>query len=97
MQRLTTDEINARLSKLDNWTLEDGTLKKDFGFKGFTTAIEFMNRLVPVAEKLDHHPDWTNSYNRVTVVLTTHSAHGITKNDFTFAAAADEAAKILQR
>ena len=97
MQRLSSDEVQKHLSDLEGWTNEDGLLKKEFGFKGFTTAIEFMNRLVPVAEKLDHHPDWSNSYNRVAVALTTHSAHGLTKNDFTFARAADETAKILQR
>ena len=97
MQKLTTDEVSSRVDQLEGWTVDNGVLKKDFGFKGFTTAIEFMNRLVPIAEKLNHHPDWSNSYNRVTISLTTHSAHGITKNDFTFAKAADEAAKILQR
>jgi 4a-hydroxytetrahydrobiopterin dehydratase len=97
MQKLTADEINSQLGSLEGWKAEDGVLKKDFGFKGFTTAIEFMNRLVPIAEKLDHHPDWSNSYNRVAINLTTHSAHGITKNDIVFAKAADEAAKILQR
>ncbi|HVO86677.1 MAG TPA: 4a-hydroxytetrahydrobiopterin dehydratase [Candidatus Binatia bacterium] len=97
MQRLTTDEVQKQFSGLDGWTMEDGALKRDFGFKGFSTAIEFMNRMVPVAEKLDHHPDWTNSYNRVSVVLTTHSANGLTKKDFLFAQAANDVAKQLQR
>ncbi len=96
MQRLAPDIVQSRLSRLKGWTLEDGVIKKDFGFKGFSTAIEFMNRLVPLAEKLDHHPEWTNSYNRVQVNLTTHAAHGLTKNDFAFAEAADEVAAKLQ-
>ncbi len=96
MQRLSPDDVKPKLARLKDWTLEDGVLKKDFGFKGFRTAIEFINRLVPLAEKLDHHPEWTNSYNRVQVNLTTHSAHGLTKNDFTFAEAADEVAAELR-
>jgi len=97
MQKLSTEEIDSRLAELPGWKLENGTIVKDFGFKGFTTAIEFMNRLVPIAEKLNHHPEWTNSYNRVLVTLTTHSAHGLSKNDFTFAKAAEEVAAQLQR
>ncbi|MDB5160950.1 MAG: dcoH1 [Candidatus Saccharibacteria bacterium] len=97
MQKLTADEAQERLTQLKGWTIDDGKLKKDFGFKGFTTAIEFMNRLVPVAEKLNHHPDWANSYNRVTVNLMSHDARGLTKTDFIFAQKADEVAAELQR
>jgi len=97
MQKLSGDEIEARLGQLNGWAVEDGVLTKDFGFKGFTTAIAFMNRLVPVAEKLDHHPDWANSYNRVTVNLTSHDVKGLTKNDFLFAEAADKVAAELQK
>ena len=97
MQKLSGDEVQAQLAQIKGWEVEDGYLKKEFGFKGFSTAIAFMNHLVPVAEKLDHHPDWSNSYNHVVISLTTHSAHGLTKNDFIFAKAADEAAAPLQR
>lgn len=97
MQRLTSDEIQERLDQLQGWQVEEGALKKDFGFKGFTTAIEFMNRLVPLAEKIDHHPDWSNSYNKVFVSLTSHEAKGLTKKDFIFAEAADEVARQLRR
>ena len=97
MQKLSADEVQSQLSQFDGWSVEDGVLTKDFGFKGFTTAIEFMNHLVPLAEKLNHHPDWSNSYNRVTIHLTSHDARGLTKNDFIFAKAADAAAEELQR
>ncbi len=97
MQRLSVSEVEERFKALDGWELSDGTLKKEFGFKGFSTAMEFMNRLAPVAEKLDHHPDWSNSYNRVNITLTSHEAHGLTKHDFAFATAADEAAQELRR
>lgn len=97
MQRLSTDEVNEKVQKLVGWQVEDGVLSKEFGFKGFTTALEFMNRLAPLAEKLNHHPDWSNSYNRVTVCLTSHDAHGLTKNDFVFAQAAETVAELLQK
>lgn len=97
MQKLSEDEVQHSLADFTGWEVEDGKLKKDFGFKGFTTAIEFMNRLVPVAEKLDHHPDWANSYNRVSVSLTSHEARGLTKKDFIFAKAADEVARELRK
>lgn len=96
MQKLTVDEANKQLSGLKGWTIEEGWLVKDFGFKGFSTAMAFMNNLAPLAEKLNHHPDWTNSYNRVIVKLMDHQARGLTKNDFIFAKAADAEAKILQ-
>ena len=97
MQRLSVSEVEERFKALEGWELNDNVLTKDFGFKGFSTAMEFMNRLAPVAEKLDHHPDWSNSYNRVTISLTSHEAHGLTKHDFAFAAAADEVAQQLRR
>lgn len=97
MQKLKENEITESFGKLDGWKIEDNTLTKDFGFKGFSTALSFMNQLAPLAEKLNHHPDWSNSYNRVTVKLTTHQAHGLTKNDFVFAQAADATAEKLRR
>jgi len=96
MQKLKDDEIQNYLEQVEGWTVDDGILKKDFGFKGFRTALEFMNMLAPIAEKLDHHPDWSNSYNRVVINLTTHGARGLTKNDFKFAKEADRIAKLLR-
>jgi 4a-hydroxytetrahydrobiopterin dehydratase len=78
------------LDKLDGWGVEDGVLSKEFKFKGFTEAMEFMNALAPVAEKLNHHPDWSNSYNKVRIKLTTHSESGLTDKDFAFAEAANK-------
>ena len=96
MQKLKDDEIQNYLEQVEGWTVDDGILKKDFGIKGFRTALEFMNMLAPIAEKLDHHPDWSNSYNRVVINLTTHGARGLTKNDFKFAKEADRIAKLLR-
>jgi 4a-hydroxytetrahydrobiopterin dehydratase len=97
MQKLREEEIVSSVDKLDGWKIDDGYLVKDFGFKGFSTALSFMNQLAPLAEKLNHHPDWSNSYNRVSIRLFTHQAHGLTKNDFVFAQAADVAAEKLRR
>ena len=97
MQKLKEDEIQVLLSDLKGWSIEDDLLKKDYGFKGFSTAIQFINLMAPVAEKLNHHPTWTNSYNRVTICLTTHEARGITKIDFKFAQEADKIANELRR
>lgn len=96
MQKLSGDEIQDYLGRVKGWRVDEGMLKKDFGFKGFSTAFEFMNRLVPVAEKLDHHPDWSNSFNKVSISLLTHDARGLTKKDFIFAQAADDVAEKLQ-
>lgn len=90
MEKLTSSEIKQRLSHLDGWVVVEGALKKEFKFKDFVAAMEFMNALMPVAEKLDHHPDWFNSYNKVLICLTSHSEGGLTSKDFEFAAAAEK-------
>ena len=94
-QKLSSDEINNSHAQLTGWAIEDNKLQKEFSFKDFTAAIKFMNSLVPVAERLNHHPDWSNSYNKVTIHLTSHDAGGLTENDFTFALEADKAEKQL--
>jgi 4a-hydroxytetrahydrobiopterin dehydratase len=91
--KLSHEEVEKRLSGLNGWAVEDGCLIKEFKFKDFTAAMDFMNSLAPVAEKLNHHPDWSNSYNKVVISLTSHSAGGLTDKDFAFAAAADRASQ----
>lgn len=91
--KLSQEEIEKRLSGLDGWAVSDGRLTKEFKFSGFTAAMDFVNSLAPVAEKLNHHPDWSNSYNKVVINLTSHSAGGLTGKDFDFAAAADQASQ----
>jgi 4a-hydroxytetrahydrobiopterin dehydratase len=97
MQKLKEDEVVALLTDLVGWETKENTIVKDYGFKGFSTAIEFINQLAPVAEKLNHHPTITNSYNRVKLSLTTHSAKGLTKTDFKFAQEADKIAARLRK
>src|SRR5688500_346486 len=89
---LTDDRIAARLTELSGWRVEDGKLRKGFRFADFTVAFAFMTRCALTAEKLDHHPDWTNVYNRVEVTLWTHDAGGRTDRDFELALAMDRAA-----
>jgi len=73
------------------WEERDGTLRREFSFADFTEAFAFMTRVAFVAERLGHHPDWTNSYNRVVITLTTHDAGSVvTDNDRAMAAAIDE-------
>jgi 4a-hydroxytetrahydrobiopterin dehydratase len=93
MEKLSEKEVQENLAQLDNWNLKDNYIQKDFEFKDFLAAMNFINELAKVAERLNHHPDWSNSYNKVHINLTSHDTGGLTKNDFIFAKAADEAAK----
>jgi 4a-hydroxytetrahydrobiopterin dehydratase len=79
--------IRKRLSTLPGWSLADGKLRREFRFRDFSEAFGFMARAALVAEKMDHHPDWSNVWNRVTVELSTHDAGGITALDFDLAEA----------
>ena len=86
MTKLSEQEIAAELGELTGWRVLNGNLHRIFEFKDFSQAFGFMTRAALAAEKLDHHPDWSNSWNKVTVDLSTHSAGGLTKNDFELAA-----------
>ncbi|MGB1140119.1 MAG: 4a-hydroxytetrahydrobiopterin dehydratase [Halioglobus sp.] len=89
---LTEQEINERLASLPGWELLDGKLYRSFKFTDFVTAFEFMSQLAPEAERMNHHPEWTNVYNRVDVSLVTHDAGGITELDFALAGVMDRLA-----
>ena len=84
--KLTDADVDARLAALPGWTREGDTLHRTFTFRDFSEAFGFMSRTALAAEKLDHHPGWTNVWNRVTVDLTTHDAGGLTELDFRLAA-----------
>jgi 4a-hydroxytetrahydrobiopterin dehydratase len=83
--KLSESAIANELSTLDGWSVANGNLHRVFEFKDFAAAFGFMTRVALAAEKMDHHPDWSNSWNKVTVDLATHSAGGITRNDFDLA------------
>lgn len=88
-ERIADEEIKARLAKLEGWSLADGKLTREFKFPNFVRAFGFMTSAAIEAEKLDHHPEWSNVYNRVTVQLVTHDAKGITELDFKLASKLD--------
>jgi 4a-hydroxytetrahydrobiopterin dehydratase len=90
--RLSDPEAAERLKSLPGWTIAGGKLHRVFQFRDFTEAFGFMARVALLAEKLDHHPDWQNVYNRVTIDLVTHDAGGLTVLDFELAAKASAAA-----
>jgi len=81
MKKLNDAEISTALAALPGWSLKDAKLHREYKFRDFKHAIDFIGAAVPGIEKMDHHPEWANVYNRVTVNLTTHSAGGITGND----------------
>ena len=86
---LTNDALAEVLADLDGWSLlEDGTaIEAEFSFKGFSAAFGFMTRVALVAESQNHHPEWSNVYNRVTIRWTTHSEGGVTELDVKLARA----------
>lgn len=82
------------LKSLPKWTAVDGrdAIQRSFKFADFNAAFGFMSRAALMAEKLDHHPEWFNVYNRVDVTLATHDADGVTELDVKLAGFMDEAA-----
>ena len=86
MQRLTENLIKDNLSRLKGWGLEKDSILKDFELKNFSDALAFIVKIGIQAEKMDHHPDLLlHGWNKVKVTLSTHSAGGITENDFNLA------------
>lgn len=89
-ERLSPEEITTALDTLNTsapqaWEIVDGKLQNTFVFKGFIGAFGWMTQVAIWAEKLRHHPEWFNVYNRVEVKLTTHDADGLTELDFKLA------------
>ena len=80
------------MTALGDWVVEAGKLHRQFKFRDFAEAFGFMSEIAIRAEKLDHHPEWSNVYNRVVVDLVTHDAGGLTELDFELAAFMDRAA-----
>ena len=93
MALLTRQQIDEQLKTLDGWTLDGNAIRKQFTFKGFPDAVAFVNRLVPDAERADHHPDITINYRRVTLSWSTHDEGGLTAKDVEGARMADRHAR----
>jgi 4a-hydroxytetrahydrobiopterin dehydratase len=83
--KATAAEIDNFLNAHPEWTAVDNSLRRVFSFKNFREAFGFMAEAALIAERKNHHPDWSNVYNRVTVELTTHDAGGISAKDFDLA------------
>jgi 4a-hydroxytetrahydrobiopterin dehydratase len=91
MAVLSDEEVEQRLGELDDdWARKDDTIERTFKFDDFKGSIDFITRITPVAEDMNHHPDLSVSWNTVTVSLSTHSEGGITENDFELAGKIDE-------
>lgn len=86
-RNLSDADLEKQLAALPGWRVSDGKLTRDFKFANFVDAFGFMTRAALQAEKMDHHPEWSNVYNKVSVQLTTHETGGITERDTTLAAA----------
>jgi 4a-hydroxytetrahydrobiopterin dehydratase len=94
-EKLTGAARKAALAKLAGWSEVEGrdAISRKFTFKDFNEAFGFMARAALIAEKLDHHPEWFNVYNKVEVTLATHDAGGVTERDVTLAQAMDRLAQ----
>lgn len=92
--QLTGVERDEALAALPEWRLRcDGlAIEREFRFKTFSEAWAFMSRVALLAEKQDHHPEWSNVYNRVAITLTTHDVGGLSERDVKLAGAIDKAA-----
>ena len=86
---LSSSELEALLQAHPAWAVADGKLHRELEFDGFPDAFGFMTRVALAAEKLDHHPDWSNSWNKVVIDITNHAAGGISDRCFELAAAVE--------
>ena len=94
MERLSATAIQENLVGLSGWEHKDNGIEKSFEFKNFTEAFAFMTQVAMIAEKMDHHPDWSNVYNKVSIRLSTHDAGNVvTDRDHALAAKIDELVK----
>jgi 4a-hydroxytetrahydrobiopterin dehydratase len=83
MAKLTAKEREAALLSLKGWLYDDAAdaISRDFKFKDFSEAFGFMTRVALLAQAADHHPEWSNVYNKVSITLTTHDEQGLSKKD----------------
>ncbi len=92
MPLLSDNEIERRLDDLPEWRREGDSITRQFTFADFAGSVDFVNRITPPAEEMNHHPDVAISWNKVDLTLSTHSEGGITENDFELATRIDSLA-----
>jgi 4a-hydroxytetrahydrobiopterin dehydratase len=90
MKKMTAAQIAAALPKLDGWKVKAGKLHREYKFPDFKRAMKFMHSAVAGINKMDHHPEWFNVYNKLEVTLSTHDAGCVTDNDIKMAKAMEE-------
>ena len=88
--KLTMSQIENKISTLAGWIVRDDKLHKQYQFDSFIEAFGFMSSVALVAESMNHHPEWSNVYNRVVIDLTTHDSGGISDLEFEFAERVDK-------
>ena len=94
MELIDSEEISKYLSQLNGWFYIDKSIEKEFTLKSFADALAFVVKVGLEAEKIEHHPDMLlHSWNKVRIILSTHSAGGVTENDFKLAQTIDEIRK----
>jgi 4a-hydroxytetrahydrobiopterin dehydratase len=91
MTRLPHDDVELRLSEIPGWGIADGALHREIEFRNFVEAFGFMTMVAIEAEKLNHHPDWSNAWNKVVIDIASHAEGGITEQCFTLATAVNRA------
>ena len=89
-KKLSENEIEVKLKKIKNWQIENGKLSKSFEFKNFTQAFGFITKIALESEKLDHHPELFNVFNKVKIFLSTHKVNGLSEYDFILAKKIDD-------
>ncbi len=91
MEKLNEQEIQERIATIDAaWIVKGKFIHRDILFKNFIEAFSFMTAVALLAEKANHHPNWKNAYNKVTIALSSHDADGITEKDFALAKGIDK-------
>lgn len=90
MPLLSNDQLIHAMQHLPDWHLHNGALSKEFIFADFKTAFAFMTEVAAIAEEMNHHPDWTNSYNKLKITLITHDKGGLTARDTNLASAIEK-------
>ena len=83
-------QLTYFIKKNPSWYIYNKSIKKEFTFNNFVDAFGFISKVALLSEKMDHHPDWQNTYNKVTIKLTTHDKGGITTNDIHLAESIDK-------
>ena len=95
VEKLTEEQVREALETLSGWTLKDGKLHREYRFADFVYAFGFMATAALEVEKKNHHPEWSNAWNRVTIGLTTHDAGGITGRDIELARTLEKIATLF--